>query len=253
MEKTLFTNILKELNDELKKNKSKIDKALNEEYSKGMPTSFSKIEKIINEYQKVEKFKSEGKKIAVCYDGRPEITLTYILDSMVFNNNITYCLNGNKKINSVLIEVVQNSFLNCRIKNEWINYDEKYNEIYLRDTEKFFDKLVYIGDYFEYERFCLFFKKPVEYNNYGYIKLYIDSKKHNDLYKKIMEYSYKENIYLEVYNDIRDFILESKKTDFAVLFLDDSKLLNKAQKMIKASELIINSFPFDEYKFKVIR
>ena len=57
MEKTLFTNILKELNDELKKNKSKIDKALNEEYSKGMPTSFSKIEKIINEYQKVEKFK----------------------------------------------------------------------------------------------------------------------------------------------------------------------------------------------------
>ena len=68
-----------------------------------------------------------------------------------------------------------------------------------------------------------------------------------------MDYAYKENIYIEYYNDVRDFILESKKTDCAVLYLDDPNLLNKAQKMVKAGELIINNFPFDEYKFKVLR
>ncbi len=253
MDKITFTNLLKEIGDGLRQNKALIDKTLNEEYSKGAPVAFSKIENIVKDFQNIDSFKSEGKKIAICYDGRPEITLTYILDSIVFNNNITYCINGNKKINNVLIDIVQDSFLNCRIKNEWISYDEKYNEIYLRDTEKYFDKLVYIGDYFEYERFCSFFKKPVEYNNYGYIKLYIDKKKHSDIYRKIMEYAYKENIYLEYYNDVRDFILESKKSDCAVLYLDDPNLLNKAQKMIKAGELIINNFPFDEYKFKVLR
>ena len=151
------------------------------------------------------------------------------------------------------MEIVQDSLINCRLKNDWINYDSKFNEIYLRDTEKNFDKLVYVGDYFEYERFKTFFKKPVEYNNYGYIKLYIDQKKHKDEYKKINEFAYFENIYLEVYNDVQDFLLESKKDDFAVLYLDNPKLINQAQKFIRAKDLIINSFPFDEYKFKVKR
>ena len=78
MDKITFTNLLKEIGDGLRQNKAQIDKTLNEEYCKGLPVAFSKIENIVNDFQKIESFKSEGKKIAICYDGRPEITLTYI-------------------------------------------------------------------------------------------------------------------------------------------------------------------------------
>ena len=253
MNKSNFSKLLSEIDEQIKMNKPFIEKALNEEYSKGTPIRFEKIQKIIKDFENVDSFIDEHQNIAVCYDGRPEITLTYILDSIVHNNNITYCINGNKRINEVLMEIVQDSLINCRLKNDWINYDSKFNEIYLRDTEKNFDKLVYVGDYFEYERFKTFFKKPVEYNNYGYIKLYIDQKKKADEYRKIMKFAYDENIYLEVYNDVRDFLLESKKYDFAILYLDDFKVINQAQKFVKADELLINSFPFEDYKFKIKR
>ena len=253
MEKTIFKKLLNEIEIQMKAKRTFIDKALNEEYSKGNPIKYERIEKILSDYKDIEKFKKENQKIAVCYDGRPEITLTYIFDSIIHNNNITYCINGNKKINEVLMEIVLDSLINCKVKNDWICYDQKYNEIYLRDKESYFDKLVYVGDYFEYQMFSSFFKKKVEYNNYGYIKLYIDQKKHKDEFKKINEYAYFENIYLEVFNDVQDFLLESKKEDFAVLFLDNSKLINQVQKFLRAKEVFINSFPYKEYKFKIKR
>ena len=253
MDRIKFNSLLNEIRTEMNAKKRIIDKALNEEFSKGVPIKFERIEKILNDYENVGTFKNENQKIAVCYDGRPEVTLTYVFDSMIYNNTITYCVNGNKKINKVLMEIVLDSLMNTNIKNDWIDYDERYNEIHLRDNEKVFDKLVYVGDYYEYKMFASFFKKPVEYNNYGYIKLYIDKNKHNDEYKKINEYAYLENIYLEVYNDVQDFLLESKKDDYAVLYLDNSKLINQAQKFIRAKDLRINSFPFNEYKFKIKR
>jgi uncharacterized protein YlbG (UPF0298 family) len=138
------------------------------------------------------------------------------------------------------------------MKNQWINFNPNHNEIYLRDNEKYFSKIVYIGDFLEFDRFKAFFKKrPVEYNNYGHIKLYIDKFKYAEEFKKITQFAYAENISLEVFEDIDDFIYESKKTDYSVVYVDDAKMINRIQKDLKSGEVIMNDFPFDTYKFKI--
>ena len=138
------------------------------------------------------------------------------------------------------------------MKNQWVDYDSNYNEIFLRDNENEFDKIIYIGDYFEYERFKSFFKKKVEYNNYGYIKLFMDKTKYSEEYKKIVNFTYLENISLELYDDVDDFINESREEDFAVIFAD-FQLINKIQKGLRAEEILFNTFPYDSYKFKIER
>ena len=163
MEKSEFESLLKEIKVEIKDNKKTIDQALNKELSKGTPIKLDRIERILRDFENSNDFKNENIDIAVCYLGSPEITVTYILDSIMHNNKVTLCINENKIINDLLVNIILDSMQACKIKNDWINYNSNYNEIYLRDNEKHFSKIVYVGDYFEYERFKTFFKKDVEY------------------------------------------------------------------------------------------
>lgn len=252
MENTLFKNLLKEIKDGIKTNKRTLDKATKEAMSKGEFIKIDKILDLINYYENVQVEVPEGKKIAVSYTGKPEITLTYMLDSILYNNNIVLCANNNKPITEILYTILNESLVNLKIRNQWVDYSSNYNEIFLRDNENKFDKIVYIGDYFEYEKFKSFFKKDVEYNNYGYIKLFIDKVKYQEEYKKIMNYTYAENIALEVYDDLGDFISESRETDFAVIFAD-FQMINKIQRSLRAEEILVNTFPYDSYKFKIER
>lgn len=255
MEKNVFKSLIKEIRNGITTNKKILLQAINQEFSKGNSIKIDKIINILEDFNNAleNNFNQENNNIAVCYTGKPEITITYILDSILYNNKLTLCISENKIINEVLVSIILESMKKCGIKNQWINYNSNYNEIYLRDNEKVFNKIVYVGDYFEYEKFKYFFKSKVEYNNYGYIKLYIDKYKHQEEYKKIMKYTYIENIFLEIYDDIQDLIRESKEEDFTILYLDDFKMMNKVQKELISKEVLINTFPYEEYKFKVNR
>lgn len=252
MESVIFRNLLREIKDGIKFNKNVLDKAIQEAMSKGEFIKIDKLIELIDSYQDVVVKVPEGKKIAISYTGKPEITLTYMLDSILYNNRIVLCANSNKPITEILYTILNESLVNLKIKNQWVEYNSNYNEIFLRDNESKFDKIIYIGDYFEYERFKSFFKKNVEYNNYGYIKLFIDKVKYQEEYKKIVKFTYVENIALEVYEDVDDFISESREEDYAVIFAD-LNLINKIQKGVRAEEILVNTFPYDSYKFKIER
>lgn len=252
MESIIFRNLLREVKDGIKSNKKVLNDAIQEAMSKGEFINLDKLIELISSYENMQVNVPEGKKIAVSYSGKPEITLNYMLDSILYNNRVTLCANNNKPITEILYTILNESLVNLKIKNQWVDYNSNYNEIFLKDNESNFDKIIYIGDYFEYERFKDFFKKEVEYNNYGYIKLFMDKSKYSDEYKKIVKFTYVENIALEVYDDVDDFISESRKEDFAVIFAD-FKLINKIQKEVKAEEILFNTFPYDSYKFKIER
>lgn len=251
MEKSVFVNLVKEIENGINQNKDKVNQALNKEVSKGNLITLDRVISALKYYKNVDGFFNEGKSIAVSYPGRPEITVSYILDSILYNNQITLCVNENKIVNDVLITIIVECMRRLNIKNMWINYNSTYNEIYLRDNENEYDEIVYIGDFYEYQMFKSFFKKEVEYNNYGYIKLLIDKSKNQDEYQKIMQYASKENVCLETYTDIDEFVNESKETDFSVAFINDFKDINKLQKEMRSEELLINTFPYDTYNFKI--
>lgn len=252
MENATFRSLLREIKDGIKSNKNVLDKAIQEAMSKGEFIKIDKIIELVTSFENVQVEAPEGKKIAVTYSGKPEITLTYMLDAILYNNKVTLCTNSNKPITEILYTILNESLVNLKIKNQWVDYNSNYNEIFLRDNESKFDKIIYIGDYFEYERFKYFFKKDVEYNNYGYIKLFMDKAKYPEEYKKIVKFTYIENIALEVYDDVEDFISESRQEDFAVIFAD-FQLINKIQRELRAEEILFNTFPYDSYKFKIER
>lgn len=251
MEKTEFKSLLKEIRSELNMNKNMLDKVLNEEMCKGNSINLQKVANIIRDYENTEDFNQENQKIAVYYSGDPQITITYILDSIIYNNNITLCVKEYRRFNDILIECIKNAFVNCKIENKWINYNSSYNEVYLKDNSKYFDKFVYVGDYFEYMQFKSFVKKDVEYNNFGSVKLFINQAEYKDDYTKIINYSSKENIFLEVYDDIQEFINESKDENFSVVF-GDMDVLKTVRKGLKG-EMLFNAFPYDDYKFTISR
>jgi hypothetical protein len=251
MEKAEFKSLLKEIRSELNMNKNLLDKVLNEEMCRGNSINLQKIANTIKEYENFEDFNHENKKIAVYYSGNPEITITYILDSIIYNNNITLCSKGHRRFNSILIDCIKEAFANRKLENKWINYDDSYNEVYLKDNSKLFDKLVYIGDYFEYMQFKSFVNREVEYNNFGSIKLFINQSEYKEEYKKIINYSTREKIFLEVYDDIQEFINESKDENFSVVF-GDIDILKTARKELKG-EMLFNAFPYDDYKFTISR
>lgn len=252
MDKAQFNSLLKEIKDGIKLNKKIIDTAVKEELSKGVNINVESILGVINSFENIEIPKPENKTFAVTYSGKPEITITYMLDSILYNNKVTLCANGINSVNEVLYAIFKESLNGAKIRNQWVEYSSNYNEIFLRDNQDKFEKLIYIGDYFEYEKFKYFFKKDVEYNNYGHIKLFMDKTKYKDEYKKIFKFSYMENISLEIYDDIDDFISESREEDFAVIFAD-FQIINKIQKTLRANEILVNTFPYDSYKFKIER
>ncbi len=252
MDKLQFDSLLKEVKKGLEAKKDEMQDALIKERCKGISTKTDKMMDVITDFEFQRDFTPQKESLAVCYLGNPEVTLTYILDSLAHDNKITLCVNEGKVFNQILVNVVLDSMRKLKMKNQWINYNPNHNEIYLRDNERYFTKIVYIGDYLEFDRFKSFFrKKPVEYNNYGHIKLYIDKVKYDKEFKEITKFAYTENLSLEVYTDLDDFVSESKKEDFAVLFIDDTRSLNIVQQSLRSGEVILNDFPFDTYKFKI--
>lgn len=251
MDKEEFEKIIEEIANGIKLNKKVIDQAIQQEASKGNTVKLNRLDKNLEEYKTKDDFKKEKENLAVVYLGNPEVTISYMLDSIMHGNNVTLCPAEYKILNEVIVGIVKESLSKVGQKNDFIEYNSKNNELYVRDNAKTFSKIVYVGDYFEYERFQKFVKTDVEYNNYGYIKLFIDKTKFKDEYKKIMEYAYVENISVEVFNDLEDFIHESKKEDYAVLYLDDFKLINQVQKELKSGEIVVNDFPYDNYEIIV--
>jgi hypothetical protein len=249
MEKIEFMTLLKEVESSLTTN----EHLFNQTSSKGINVNLNKFRNIIEEYVAKNNFDEEKQQIGVAYVGNPEITLTYILDSIMHENEVTLCVSENQFINDTVVTLVKEAMSKCGIKDRWITFNPEYNERYIRDNVSMFSKIVYVGDYFEYLRFKAFVNRDVEYNNFGYIKLFIDKNKKQEEYKKIMEFSRNENVFIEVFDDIDDFINESKDVDYAVIFVDDPKDINKVQKNLKSAELVVNSFPYDKYKFKINR
>lgn len=253
MELSEFRIVAKEIENGIMKNRRNIEEAMNQENSKGNVVNLNKVIRIIKRYEDSETdMTPENEKIAVCYTGKPEITITYILDSIMHNNNVTLCISDNQIFNDILIKIIIESIRSTRFSNEWINYNTNYNEVYIRDNIRHIDKVVYVGDYFEWQRLKSFLKKDVEYNNYGYIKIFIDRAKNSSEYNDIVTYSRKENIVLETYDDIDDFVSESKPEDYSVIF-GSIEEINQIKRGLRSGELLINAFPYNSYEFKVNR
>ena len=252
MDSKLFKTILVELKKNFLLNKNLIDKALYEDFSKKMPVNFEKVYSYIEKYDGTDDFLNEKKSIAYMYNGLPEVTIELILDSIVHGNRTTFFITSHKDLNRIIIECAIDAIINCHIQNTWIDFDIDYNEIYLRDNYASYQEISFIGDYQECKRMEQMIGRNINYYNYGVIKLYIDMNEYEEEYKKINDYCYKNAIALETFDDIEDFISGVREEDYSIIYADIN-VINQMSRLTRADEIAFNSFPYDDYRFKVKR
>lgn len=254
MEERKYKNLIKNFQNSINDTKKVIKSAVDTEFADyGHKIDLEYIKNILNSSDNVlENSNLKNKKISVLYDGNPEIGIELILAALKNDFKLTLCAEKYDVINNCLITLLLECMKELNLKNEYIDYEEKYDETYFIENSKYFDKLIYIGEYFEYTKVKYFIKNEVEFFCYGTIKLYIDSEEYKDIYKTMLKYCFMRNIAIDVYSDIEDLIEEVSDQDFVVVYLsknDDKKLIKQRLKSVET--VLYNEFTYDEYRFKI--
>ena len=252
MDTQMIKKMLKEINKGFIYNKKIIFKAIENEFEEGYTFDYDTLISILYKYEKLVEndIKHELKRKAVVCSGNPEITLTVMLDAISYNNNVVISCSGYKIINEVMYTIISESIKELNLKNNWIDYNETYNELYIKNNQKKYDEILFVGDYFEFKNFKYYINTKLQYNNFEYIKLYLNKNKNLNEYKTIMKYAYIKNIYVEVYEDLEEFIIDSTENDFGVAYVSEEEI-TKLKGKSKFKDLLINEYPFTNYRFKL--
>ena len=212
-------------------------------------------ERIIEVLKKSENIKIvdniKNKKLAVVYNGNPEITLNLIFSAIKNECEIIFFAESFHSINNCLITLILECMKDCDLENKYIYYDESNKEIMLIQEQEKYDFIMFVGDYFEYKNLQHFIKKEIKYSNYGFFKGYIDKTKFLEEYKNILKFCYLKSIIFEVYENAKDFLEEVDSYDKVVIYTDSEEEKNKFKESLKTTDIIFNEFPFEKYKFDV--
>ena len=222
MDINTFKKIINSIKDNFLANKKIIQEAINRDSENGYIVNFDNIVEEIrrSENDIIENSRSdiENQEIAVIYKGHPEVTIYNIIDSIFFNNKIHFCPEGYEILSNIILN--QNSY----------------------------DKIIYVGDYFEYENERYNFDKELEYNSYGFLKVYIDKTKYKEEYKELTKYSYKKNISIEYYENISEFIENVNKGDTIIIY-ESLENIDKTLKNIRPKKVYTHDEFLNSYKF----
>ncbi len=247
-----YTKIVDEIMQGIHENEEIIKKAIANEFTKyGHQIELEGIKKILENKNEIDEYNLEGQEIAVLYNGNIEITIKMILSAFRNDFKLYLYAESYKVITQTIITLILESLKNCGMKNEYICYEESMFESELIKNQEQYDKVIYIGDYFEYEKFNHFIKQDVYYDNFGYIKILIDKNKYKDEYKKISKESYIRNIYVDFYEDLEEFLEEVITDDFAIAYTNSEKIKRKINEKLPTKEVLWNTFDLEKYEFKV--
>ena len=247
-----FEKIILEINKELKNSINIINSAIEKDIENGYISSFDDILKEIDIASKniIESKLDEKKQmqLAIIYNGNIESTINIIVNSIYFDNKVDFYGIGYDITKAVIIELINQILENeFKIKNKFTIINENYNNLIIDNQEKY-DKIVFIGDYFEYNNIQYRINKKIHYNSYGFLKVYMDEIKHKKEFKEMTKISYKRNISIEYYHDIDDFIQNVTENDTVIIFDDIEDISNK----LKAKKIYSYKEFIDNYRFSYI-
>ena len=252
MKENEYEKVIKECIKGVQDNKEIIKKAIKVELNEyGHDIKFDNILKILEESNKIENIKLEAQKIAVEYNGNIEITIKMILAALKNDFKIDLFAESYNIINQTIITLILECMKNCKIENQYINYDEENHNNELIKNQNNYDKIIYIGDYFEYTKFAYFIKQKVYYENFGYIKALIDPIKFKEEYKRLSKECYMRNIFIDFYEDIEEFLEEAKVEDTVIVYTNSEKDKEQVAARLPMKDIYFNEFDFEKYNFKI--
>lgn len=253
MEIEKYNKIVKGILNGFKENEKIIIEAFKTELQDyGHKIDFKDLKEILNSAKDIPN-KSEVRDLefALYYSGNSNITLSFLLFAL--KNDVTITLYNERYdvFNTSILAVFENVLEELKIENKYIKYDEKYDEQYLINHEKDYNKIIFIGDYFEYKNLKHHIKREIVFDNFGFIKGYIDKEKCVEEYQKIMKFCYINNIDMDFYTNKQEFLEEVSENDKIILLSENKEELDNLKEVLKSDDIICNEFPYENYKFDI--
>lgn len=233
-------------------NKAILVSAIQEEYKKNLNRiDFDGVIKNLSNYAQMETDSTlENKKVAVVCKGDPEMTIQILLAAIRNDIHIKLVALNYNIINTCIYTIFDEIMQELKVPNVYYSYNENYFEQDIIDRSKAYDKIIYIGSYFDYQNFEYFCEnKNILFWNDNNIKVLMDREEHKEEYKEMVKYAYANNIELEVYEDEDEFFEELGDGEFAIIYTneDEESFLNRTNARI----VKFNEFNIEDFKFKV--
>lgn len=250
-----WKRILRQIKEEIKDNRVSINKMLEidkKHYKKQV--SIEELIEQVEKYEKEEVFQLSPKTYMYSYYGDPIITINLLIKSIQNNTKAIFAIEDFMlAINTILIAIVNNVL-------EDNNIDEMFilqNLLDVKEVKAYsikIDKIICIGNSFNFELYKKNKIKNVEYESFNTIDIFCDSESLEELQKKIYEYCQEEYIEIEVYHceDIDEAIelFNLSSASKGVLLTKNKNNIQKAKDKIKNIKMIINKNPFEQQNFE---
>ena len=254
MDKNIFNKIVNSIKLTLRDSDKLLQKCIAEEEKYGNSIEKAKIFEVIDEYKDSSQFDKEGLKLGIIYSGNYQITIKYILDSILHENKIVLSNLLCEDFTSFIVSLFDAVLKDLKVDNPVIKYNCSEQELI---QEEGIDSIIYIGDLFNYNSFRGRYRRnsTLKYNSYDeYIKLLLDvnKKENRGIYAKIFAYCYKANIIIERYNTFEELQEDNLETDYIVAYVNEEDK-QRCLESLKYETILFNTFPFDNYKFNVVK
>lgn len=247
-----YKTIVQRLVDAIMSSKYILREAVQEEFEKNLnKINFENVVKIISKYGEIEQRKElDGKQIAIICKGDPEMTVQILLAALRNNVHVRLVTLNYHIINNCIFTLFSEVMQDIKIPNVYLNYEENYFEQDVIENSQSFDKIIYIGDYFDYQNFEYFCSSEnVVFWNDNNIKVLMSRVEYKEEYKEMVKFAYTNNIELEVYDYEEDFFEELEKGEFAIIYTNENE--EKFLEKINPRIVRFNEFNFEDFKFKV--
>lgn len=252
MELIKYNRIIDGMLDGFKENEKIIIDAFKTELQDyGHNIDIKYLNNLLKDSKKFPEINNINKNIALIYSGNVDITMSFLLFAL--RNDLTITLFNERYgiFNTCIITILEEVLKELKIKNTYFEYGEKYDEKFLIDNQNKYEKIIFIGDYFEYKNLKHYIKKDIVFDNFGFIKGYIDKENNIEEYQKIMKYCYMNNIDMDFYTDKEEFLEEVNESDKIVIFSNNMKEIEELKSKLNNEDIICNEFPYDNYKFNI--
>ena len=231
----------------------------------GIYVKYSKILEIIDEELSDDKNYlkyTSGKiidgfgNIAVVYNGDPYVTLRLAIKALKTHNNIVFFAKKYLAINTKIIETINILAQKMKYAKRILSIEYNISEGTIFYNQNFFNMLLFVGEKREYQNFKKKLGIPSIYSGYGYVDVFIDSKKFKNEILDMDEYANDNYIHINYYyesdySSVSKFLNKYELTETFALFSEDSEVIYKYINGIKAKNIFINQSPFEKYKFDI--
>ena len=262
---SIIKSILQEFKNQFSK-KSGFEKAVEiDRRHHGVYVKYSRILEIIDEELNDEnnylKYTSGNiidgyGNIAVVYNGDPYVTLKLAIKALKTHNNIVFFAKKYLAINTKIIETINILAQKMKYAKRILSIEYNISEGTIFYNQNFFNMLLFVGEKREYQNFKKKLGIPSIYSGYGYVDVFIDSKRFKNEILNMDEYANDNYIHINYYYDvdylsISKFLNKYELTETFALFSEDSEVIYKYINGIKARNIFINTSPFKNYTFDI--